>query len=148
MHTGSAGCLIWKEGQAFAHYESWECFNQGFYKPKCGHTEVEICQSEALLCSPVRFAEAIDNLISQWPVSAAVHLSNSSINRRAWLGQTACFLIHGACDECTKAAWRRMSETDQWIANEVAEQKIRKWNQYNFDRASCPKQSAQLAFQF
>ena len=137
--------LVWKENRAFAHHGYWECFREGFYTKTCDHSREIILLSQLLLQSPERFAERCAETIRTWPISAAVHLSNGSINRRAWLGQSACYVAHGACPECTKAAWRSMTEDQQNEANRIATEAMEKWAT---EPATSPQPNRQLDFPF
>lgn len=139
--------VVWVDDRAFAPYWLWESYKQKFYNPTCNHTAETIEASRSLLQSGERFASTITALVKAWPISSAVHLSNASINRRAWLGQSACYVNHGACVNCTKLGWRELSQSGQGIANAIAESAINLWLR-NSDRESFRRRSGQLVFPF
>ena len=133
-----------KDGRFFSHYENWECWKLGYWSGgDCGYANQDA--SALLLSDGEAFHAAAAQVVASWPVSAAVHLSDVSVNRRAWVGQTACFVATGNCQECTKKAWATLHKEQQSKANKIADKVIRQWV---LENESCRKQSGQLVFQF
>lgn len=136
--------LIEKDGRLFAPYPSWECWQSGYWSGgSCTHKQPGL--SAELLLSESNFWQAMCDLIRKWPVSVAVHLSDSGINRRAWLGQASCFVKVGNCQDCTKHGWSFLSEVEQRSANLLAERMIAKWN---LEKGIYRERSGQLEFPF
>jgi len=75
------------DGRAFAHVDNWECRKAGFYLV----CEEERIEAAVHILSSERFHEYCQSVCEKWPISSAVHLTNTATNRRAWLGQAACF---------------------------------------------------------
>lgn len=94
--------------------------------------EENVLKSINLLSDLEQFDNAIENVFNNWKISTAVNLSNKSINRKAWIGQSACLINHKANERETKKAWFLMTEKQRELANNLAEQKIKKfeklWN--------------------
>ena len=82
----------------FHEWEDWECFPAGFYsdKPPKGMTaeECEILYKEFLSDIP-RFELALKKVIEQWKNSCEHYLTNSKMNRIAWLGQASLCIDSG-----------------------------------------------------
>ena len=70
-------------------------------------------------------------MISEWRVSASVQLSNRSRNRQAWIGQAACCFAFDCPEHQVKAAWHRLTETQQVLANHTADAIIQIWEEFN-----------------
>lgn len=137
--------IKWVFGQAFAHYADWECYQANYWNGGvCEHNRVH--ESARVLTQS--FLPAMQTLLLIWPTTCAVHLTNAGINRRAWLGQAACFIETGNCIECTVAAWFSMTETEQANANKTANELIQQWLKTNLRKENFRQQSIQLEFQF
>jgi ParB-like chromosome segregation protein Spo0J len=82
----------------FHEWEDWECFPAGFYsdKPPKGMTteECEILYKEFLSDIP-RFEMALKKVLEQWGNSCEHYLTNSKMNRIAWLGQASLCIDSG-----------------------------------------------------
>ena len=134
--------LTWNDGQAFSHFRNWECFNSGYWtRPKCNHQNDE---ESADILNSSRFMNSMRTLILCWPITTAIHLTNTQINRRSWLGQVTCYFDILNCADCTVKAWAGMTHAEQKAANLVADEMVRQWNYANFDRANYQRQNGQL----
>ena len=135
----------WVSSQAFSHYSNWECVQAGYWNGfGCKHDQSQM--SVDVLTN--RFADSIKTVLLLRPCSSAVHLSNLGINRRAWLGQTACFLECGNCADCTIEAWFTLTTLEQNIANEIASHWIASWIAVNSKKETCQQRSGQLVLAF
>jgi ParB-like chromosome segregation protein Spo0J len=82
----------------FHEWEDWECFPAGFYsdKPpkKMTVEQCEIAYKDFLADLP-RFENALKMLIEKWKNSCEHYLTNSKMNRIAWLGQASMCIDSG-----------------------------------------------------
>jgi len=82
----------------FHEWEDWECFPAGFYsdKPpkKMTVEQCEIAYRDFLADLP-RFENALKMLIEKWKNSCEHYLTNSKMNRIAWLGQASMCIDSG-----------------------------------------------------
>ncbi len=123
--------------QKFFRYELWEDYQSGMYNPPSASTEkagiekaIE-CLSNETICR-----EYMEKVVSEWNIATTEVLTNPESNGRAWLGQCACFMYGGCCDEETRKAWVKLTPQQQKAANKIAEQIIYKWlSEYS---KSCP----------
>lgn len=88
-----------------------------------------ITDCELLLKCPGWLWESMTFVSQNWKISAEHNLSNTNRNRQAWLGQAACCFSHGAPEYITKLAWNNLTEKEQKIANDVADDVIKDWEQ-------------------
>jgi hypothetical protein len=116
--------------QFYATIYNMECVNNGMYSNSIN--ELNVQKSINLLSDLNQFSEAIDKVFVNWKISTCVNLSNKSINRKAWLGQSACLINHSANERETKKAWFELSDEKRLMANYLAQQKINEfellWN--------------------
>ena len=74
-----------------------------------------------LLSSPSMFEHYGREVTKAWKYSCEHYLTESSRNRRAYLGQASCFFYCGAPEFVTKKAWNSMSQKSQERANAIAD---------------------------
>lgn len=92
----------------------------------------------SLLSSESEFYNTLKLVLSNWPISTAVNLTNKQQNRRAWLGAAGCMYTHKAPEYITRLAWGELSTDLQNKANAVAENIISLYEN--------PNQNAQTLF--
>ena len=116
--------------QFYATIYEMEDVKNGMYSHKVNKQKIN--KSIELLTDLNRFSETIDLVFKNWKISTCVNLSNKSINRKAWLGQSSCLYNHKANEKETKAAWFELTEEQRIKANKIAELKINEfeklWN--------------------
>lgn len=97
----------------------------------CKSTEKDelIQKSFNLLSNPGAFKAACRMVLIKWPFSSEHNLSARVLNRKAWMGWAACCVAHGSTEYTTRNAWRFLSDEQQKIANEIANQVIMEWEQ-------------------
>jgi len=113
----------------FHHYEKWEDYQAGMYEAPRGGDAVTL--AVRLLSNPTSFRGACERVMSEWPISLAENLSNTSANRRAWMGRAACCIQVGATERDTRSAWALMSERKREEANNIADAFIKKYEKEN-----------------
>jgi hypothetical protein len=87
--------------------------------------EYLIAKSVDLLTDPKVFFENGLQVLDIFKKSSKFHLSNQSINRNAWIGQSSCFFKNNVPEYLTRKAWVMLSFKDQSKANQVAQKIIR-----------------------
>ncbi len=83
--------------------------------------------AEALMVDPEAFAAACTRATTQWPLSTSVALTTPGLNKRAWLGHAACFILTGSPEETTRQAWHLLDAGEQYAANDAADTAISAW---------------------
>ena len=112
-------------------YTDWEDFKNGMFSNKKDGFEKMVTESFFLLTNLDLFEKACFNVIEKWPISSIENLTNTSQNRKAWIGQASCSYEYGSTESATKKAWFRMSEIEKYKANIVAEKVIKTYEAKN-----------------
>lgn len=116
------------ENRVFHTYDKWECYRAGFYST----TVKDLTKQEAeekyrdFLSDDGEFSDALDGVINSWPNSCEHYLTNSSMNRIAWLGQAAaCYGI--GLPSKFRGGFGLMNDNQQKAANSLALTTLNEW---------------------
>tara|TARA_Y100000310_G_scaffold325970_1_gene390242 strand:- start:221 stop:628 length:408 start_codon:yes stop_codon:yes gene_type:complete len=112
--------------QIFYPYWLWEDYQNGMYADPLD-IEKEVIRSSELLAASDCFDKCCGEVVESWPIATAVNLTNANTNRRAWLGQAACCLRHGATERAVRLAWKEITTEDRRRANCIANEWITKY---------------------
>ena len=72
-------------------------------------------------------------VITEWPNSCVNALTDSSLNRRAWLGHAACALAHRLPEYIVREAWGYLTDEQRLLANREAERAIQLWEGRHYE---------------
>ncbi len=116
----------------FHTFEKWECHKAGFYASKKEGMTAE--QSEVayrdFLSNDDKFKEGLRGVLDNWKHSCEHYLTNKSMNRIAWLGQSAmCFATGIPSKYC--AGFNLLTPDEQNRANEIALEYLNEWLRNN-----------------
>ncbi len=110
-------------------WTKWECFKAGFYdgSPPEGISpeDAQTMYRDFLRDSDV-FAAAMLRVICEWPTSCEQFLSNPSMNRIAWLGQSSMCIAHGI-PSTFRTGFKLLTPEEQQTANDLAEEFLNMW---------------------
>lgn len=109
-------------------YNLWEDFKNGFYDP---HDESKIPLVIEMFSCEYKTRINMEYVIYNWKYSCEHNLTNQSLNRIAWLGQSACCVYAKVPSKTTMQAWNLLDEKTQNTANKIAQETIDKWFQQN-----------------
>ena len=115
-------------GRIFHTYAAWECHKAGFYEGSVkGKTKAQ-CEEEyrAFLADEGAFATTLERVIVEWKNSCEHYLTNTSMNRIAWLGQAAACYARGL-PSAFRSGFSLLSEQEQERANQVALTYLNRW---------------------
>lgn len=121
------------ENRIFHTYDKWECHKAGFYSsnPPKGMTKNQCEEAyREFLADTDRFSKALERVIVEWKNSCEHYLTNSSMNRIAWLGQ-ASLCIEKGIPSAFRSGFFLLSEDEQKKANETALIYLNKWLKRN-----------------
>lgn len=117
------------ENRIFHTFDKWECNKAGFYdsKPPKG-LKADDCKEiyRALLANIPEFEAALNVVISEWKHSCEHYLTNSAMNRIAWLGQASLCAVKGIPSEF-RGGWGLLTEDQQNQADQAALRALNKW---------------------
>lgn len=119
--------------RVFHTFDKWECHAAGFYetKPPRGMT-ADNCRAyyRELLADIPEFERVLERVISEWKHSCEHYLTNSAMNRIAWLGQAALCHKHGIPSEF-RGGYGLLTEDQQLAADQAALRALNKWMERN-----------------
>lgn len=117
--------------QVWHHYETWEEFHAGMWRIISNE------EARALLPLAIEFTadhaiygSYMQRVIKEWPISCEHNLTNTAMNRRAWIGHAACCLAIKCPENITRQAWKHLTLKQQDDANAQADLAIMKWEQW------------------
>lgn len=121
------------ENRIFHTYEKWECVTAGFYetKPPAG-MNAEACKIayRDFLADLDAFEAALGSVTTEWKHSCEHYLTNSAMNRIAWLGQaSACYALNIPAEY--RGGFTMLTSGQQEAANEMALKYLNKWLEAN-----------------
>jgi hypothetical protein len=74
-------------------------------------------------------------VIREWPISCENALTDSLLNKKAWVGHAACAMALGCPEDVTRKAWGFLNDEQRLLANREAEKAIAEWvENYRKDR--------------
>jgi len=120
------------ENRIFHTYEKWECYKAGFYNTTFeGMTKSE-CENEyrKFLSDDNKFKDALSHIILEWKYSCEHYLTNSAMNRIAWLGQAAMCYATGI-PSAFRGGFSLLTEQQQINANNIALEYLNIWLKNN-----------------
>jgi hypothetical protein len=116
----------------FHTYDKWECYKSGFYANKKEGYSDEWCNNEyvRILTNEELFSSTLEKVIVEWKHSCEHYLTNSSMNRIAWLGQAAvCYESGVPASYC--GAFNLLSDEQKKSANIIAKKYLDIWCESN-----------------
>lgn len=110
-------------------WHKWECFRAGFYNsiaPNGWSPGRAKGFYRDFLGNDRLFASSMGRVEREWICSSEHFLTNSNINRVAWLGQAAA-CISMSLPNCFRGGFSLLTESQQRQANELAFEFLRGW---------------------
>lgn len=120
--------------QYFAEYIYWEDYINGMYEiPEKKDIDRFVIMAVIMLTDLDLFITTCKSVTNNWIISTNVNLTNTSCNRKAWLGQACCSYEFKVPEICTRIAWSKLSVLQQNEANNIAEKIINSF-ELNYER--------------
>ena len=116
------------ESRVFHTYEKWECYKAGFYNTTLNGLTKEECERmyESFFSSEEAFSEALEHVTTEWKHSCEHYLTNTAMNRIAWLGQAAaCFAM--GIPSSFRGGFNLLTGEKAEKANQVALKYLNNW---------------------
>jgi hypothetical protein len=113
--------------QVYIPYNKWECYKNGMYlrgDKNSLNTAVDFMNDID------SFSKSMSDVIYLWKFTMKNHLTNSSINKKAFLGQCAVFYKKQIPESITKKAWKLLSDSKKIEANNIAKLHIKNWEKW------------------
>lgn len=116
------------DSRIFHTHDKWECHKAGFYKSNYEHLSSDQCKQAyaAFLSNSELFRQVLSKVINEWEHSCEHYLTNTAMNRIAWLGQ-ASMCYHTGIPSKYCSGFNLLSDEQQQEANEVALDALNDW---------------------
>ncbi len=116
----------------FHPFDKWECHKAGLYATSVEGKTKEGCEKAyaEFLSDLPRFEKAAKKVIATWKNSCEHYLTNTAMNRIAWIGQAAACYTTGL-PNCYAAGFYLLSERQQAAANSCALKVLNLWLKKN-----------------
>jgi len=120
------------ENRIFHTHDKWECHKAGFYANTHPELTKEQCEKayQEFLSDIPQFKKALKHVITKWKYSCEHYLTNTAMNRIAWLGQAAMCQGKGV-PAVFRGGFFYLSNEQQEKANETALKALNKWMKAN-----------------
>jgi hypothetical protein len=113
----------------YHRWEKWECYKAGFFEvhPPKGMTEEECQNKYAIFLKDLKlFEKTAYNVIDNWKNSCEHNLTNTTMNRIAWLGQASMCYLYGIPAKY-RGGYHLLSKSEQKQADLIALKVINYW---------------------
>jgi hypothetical protein len=110
-------------------WDKWECYPAGFYEDAApnGMTARQAVEAyRDFLADLPRFEGALQRVITEWPNSCEHYLTNTDMNRLAWLGQAA-MCIETRVPSVYRGGFSLLTSEQKDAANAMALIYLNKW---------------------
>lgn len=77
----------------------------------------------------IAYGDAMLEVLEQFPIACEHNLTESAMNRQAWIGHAASFLRHQLPEYVTREAWGMLTQEQRDAANAMADRAINEWEQ-------------------
>ncbi len=116
------------KSRIFHTFDKWEAVAAGFFAPGIKGRDKEECEQEygVFLADKERFSAGITKVFKEWPSSCEHNLTNSSMNRIAWIGQAAACAALGL-PSAYRGGFSKLPTETQTAANMLALEHLNKW---------------------
>lgn len=135
--------------RVFHHFSRCEENQAGMWRTITGDAREEfVAGASDLMRDAPRFKAAMMRAVQEWPYSCEMNLSASSINRQAWMGHAGNCIALNSPEELTRLGWHRLNQSEQDIANQMADEVIEFWEgeQLRKQTTECQNENLELMF--
>ena len=118
--------------RVYIPYWDWEDYKNGMWR-KLTKQDFELMLYKAIEFTGdhVKYGNAMGEVLNKWNKTMLNTLTNQSVNKRAFLGHCACSYAFNCPEYVTRAAWKQLTERQRFLADEIAQKHINKWeNEY------------------
>ena len=113
-----------KINQVYTPYWEWEDWVNGMWG---AGDETRLKEAVDFTGDHIKYGNAMKEVIKAWPRTMLNSLTNTSINKRAFLGHCAVSYKLGIQESITRMAWRQLTDQQRYDADKVAQETINDW---------------------
>jgi hypothetical protein len=111
-------------------YWLWEDHKAGFYENCSGENkELLILKGIEMFNCEIKTKENMLRVINEWQYSCEHNLTNESLNKIAYIGQSACCLYSNIPNKVTMEIWNKLQKNVQDRSNKIANDILNIWKQ-------------------
>jgi hypothetical protein len=118
--------------QIYHNYKEWEDYQNGMWR------KLEAGEESNMLDKAIKFTGDhqeygawMIKVTERWPIACEHNLTNTSQNRKAWIGHAATCMAINCPEYITRKAWSYLTPKQQVDANRAAEMAIIHWEERN-----------------
>jgi len=127
-----------EKNRVYHPYQKWEDYQNKFYENCSGiEKEKKLCQALEMFNSEELTRRNMYSVIEKWKYSCEHNLTNSSMNKIAYIGQAACSYYAQIPNTITMEAWNILSKDVQERSNKIAIEVINEWINKNKNIQLC-----------
>ena len=114
--------------QVYKPYWKWECYNNGMWNKVDNITEQKMLKTAIEFTgNHILYGEQMRKVVYKWSNTIEHHLTNTSTNRRAFLGHCAVFYKLQIPEYIVRKAWKHLTDKQRILADNEAEKTIKEW---------------------
>jgi len=113
-------------------YWDWECYVNGMWR-RVDKSEYSKMLNDAIAFTGdhLKYGEAMQKVVLEWPKTMEHHLTNPSINKKAFIGHCAVCYKLSIPEYIVRDAWKRLTDRQRLLANLEADRSYKIWiNEY------------------
>jgi len=116
--------------QKYHHYTEWEDYQNGMWRKETPKNEKDFLDKAIDFTGDHElYGSWMMRVVKEWPNACEQNLTNTNINRRAWVGHAACCLAFGCPEYITREAWGFLTDQQRDDANKQADYAIMTWEE-------------------
>lgn len=112
--------------RVYIRYQDWEDWRHGMWR-KVDNEEEWLNKAVEFTGNHTLYGKWMREAIKRWPLTMLHNLTNTSVNRRAFIGHCAVCLAIGCPEYIVRMAWKRLTEEQRILADKEAEETYQKW---------------------
>ena len=120
--------------RVWVEYWLWEDYCNGFYNTNCSNELALIQESVSYMKDYDLFKEGMERAVFNWHNSMLNNLTNSSMNKIAYIGQCANCFDNKIPSFVTKKAWKLLTEQEMKINNNSALNVFESWKKIYYPK--------------
>jgi len=121
-----------EKNRIYHPYYKWEDYNHSFYDNCTGaEKKIKIEKGLEMFNSESMTRNNMFAVVDEWKYSCEHNLTNTSMNKIAYIGQAACAYYAKIPNTVTMEIWNMLHKDVQERSNKIAEEAIVKWKNNN-----------------
>lgn len=113
--------------QEYKPYWDWECYNNGMWEHSRANKNILLNTAISFTSNTELYGYYMDIVVFEWPNTMLHHLTNPSINKKAFIGHCACSYARKLPENIVRKAWKFLNNNQQDQANDKASKAYLKW---------------------